>query len=134
MKRLAIILKGDHTLHELVTGILAVNLILAAGAFLADDRAKALYAVAAGTVCALVYIIHMAVTIDDAMCLDEKGAVAQMRKQMLIRYLFVCVVCGIALYYRIADPVFLVLSVLSVKAGAYLQPLVHKIYSRRSDN
>lgn len=134
MNRLKIILKEDHTLHELMIGITAVNIVIALIALFVNDRRSALCAVAIGFVCALVYVTHMAVTIDDALCLDEKGAVAQTRKQMVIRYLFVCVVVATSLYFKIADPIFLALSVLSVKAGAYIQPLVHKIFSRRTDN
>ena len=133
MNRLKIILKEDHTLHELMAGIAAINLILAAAALFPADRQKALCAVAIGFACSLFYVIHMAVTIDDALCLDEKGAIAETRKQMVIRYLFVCVVVGVSLYFKAADPVFLVLSVISVKAGAYIQPLVHKLFSRRTD-
>ena len=134
MNRLKIILKEDHTLHELMVGITAVNLILAAATFFATDRQKALCAVAIGFVCAILYVIHMAVTIDDALWLDEKGAITETRKQMVIRYLFVCVIVGVSLYFKAADPVFLVLSVISIKAGAYIQPLVHKIFCRRTDN
>ena len=134
MNRLKIILKEDHTLHELMIGITAVNLILAGVALFVNDTRKALYAVLIGYVCALVYVTHMAVTIDDALCLNEKDAVFQTRKQMVIRYMFVCAVVGVSMYFAAADPVFLVLSVISVKAGAYIQPLVHKVLNRRTDN
>ena len=134
MNRLKIILKEDHTLHELMIGITAINLILAVAAFFVSDHRRAFTAVAIGLLCDLVYVIHMAVTIDDALCLDEKGAVVQTRKQMVIRYLFVCVVAGASFFFDIVNPVFLVLSIISIKAGAYAQPLVHRIINRRTDN
>ena len=134
MNRLKIILKEDHTLHELMIGITAVNLILAVIAAFTGERQKALCAVAVGLITALIYAVHMAVTIDDALYLDEKGAVFQTRKHTLIRYLAVCVIVGTCLYLKVADPIFLILSVMSVKAGAYIQPLVHKILCRRTDN
>ncbi|MCR5301483.1 MAG: hypothetical protein K6E49_03485 [Lachnospiraceae bacterium] len=133
MNRLKIILKEDDTLHELMIGITAINLVLAVAALFVSDRRHALYAVAIGLVCGLVYVTHMAVTIDDVLCLDEKGAVAETRKQMAVRYLFVCVVTGACFYFKIAHPVFLVLSILSIKAGAYVQPLIHRILNRRND-
>ncbi|MCR5831380.1 MAG: nuclear envelope integral membrane protein [Lachnospiraceae bacterium] len=130
MNRIKIILKEDRTLHEMLLGIVAVNIILAVVAMFVPNRQQALYAVLIGTVTAAVYVIHMAVTMDDAMNLDEKSAVVQVRKQMAVRYLIVCVVVGTSLYFRIADPIFLVISVITIKAGAYLQPTIHKILKR----
>ena len=130
MNRIKIVLKEDHTLHEMLLGITAVNILLVIIAVFVPDRQKALCGVLIGTVTALIYVIHMAVTVDDALNLDEKGAVAEVRKQMVIRYLFVCVVAGVSLYYGIADPIFLVISVITIKAGAYLQPTIHKILKR----
>ena len=131
MKRLLIILKENHTLHEMMIGIVFVNIILAVIACFVNDRQQAITGVAIGLAVALVFVIHMAVTLDDALCLDEKGAVVETRKQMIIRYIFVCIVAAVSLYYKVADPVFLVLSILTIKAGAYLQPTVHRILNRR---
>ncbi len=133
MKRLAIILKENHTLHEMLAGILTVNCLLAMIALFVSNRKPALFGVLIGSITAVIYVIHMAVTVDDAMCLDEKGAAYQMRKQMIIRYLVVCVIAGGSLYLKIADPVFLVISILTIKAGAYLQPTIHKIINRQEE-
>ncbi|MBO4890326.1 MAG: hypothetical protein J5574_04975 [Lachnospiraceae bacterium] len=130
MNRIKIVLKEDHTLHEMLLGIAAANILLAIVAALVPNRQQALMGVLTGTVIAAVYVIHMAVTMDDAMNLDEKGAVAQVRKQMIIRYLFVFALGGAVLYFKIAHPVFLVLSIITIKAGAYLQPVIHKILKR----
>ena len=133
MNRLKIILKEDRTLHEMMTGIAAINAVLALVAAFMSDRRSALCAVAIGTFIALVYVIHMAVTIDDALNLDEKGAVSQVRKHMIIRYVFVCVVFATSVYFKVAHPIFLTLSVLSIKAGAYMQPFIHGLFNRRKD-
>ena len=134
MNRLRIILRDNHTLHEMMIGIVAVNAILAIIALFISDRKPALTAVAIGTLTAIIYTIHMAVTVDDALCLDEKGAAAEFRKNMLIRYAFVCVVVAVSFYTKVAHPIFLVLSVITIKAGAYLQPSAHKLIRRRKDN
>ena len=134
MNRLRIILRENHTLHEMMIGIIAVNAVLAVIAFFVSDRKTALTAVAIGMLTALIYTIHMAVTVDDALCLDEKGAAAELRKNMLIRYAFVCVVVAVSVYTKAAHPIFLVLSVITIKAGAYLQPFVHKLLCGREDN
>ena len=133
MNRLKIILRENHTLHEMMLGIIAANAVLAVAAMFADDRKKALTAVLIGAATALIFVIHMAVTVDDALCLDEKGAAGAMRKQMIIRYVFVCVVVAVCSYFRITHPVFLIISIITIKAGAYLQPTIHKILCRRYD-
>lgn len=111
----------------MLIGAVFINMILAVIALFVTDRKHALYAVLIGTLTVVFYLIHMAVTVDDALCLDEKGAAVQLRKNMVIRYVIVCIVVGVSLYFKIADPVFLVISVITIKAGAYLQPTVHKI-------
>ena len=130
MKRLRIILKENQTLHEMMIGIVSVNVILALLALLVKYRRAALFAVLIGCALAVVFVIHMAVTLDDALNLDEKGAASVMRKQMIIRYVFVCAVFAAAVYFKIADPIFLTLSVITVKAGAYLQPTIHRLLNR----
>ena len=131
MNRLRIILKENRTVHEMIAGIVIADAVLAIIALFMEDRRSALLGVLIGCIIAVVFVIHMAVTIDDALCLDEKGAVSVMRKQTLVRYAFVCAAVALSLYFKIADPIFLVLSVIMIKAGAYMQPAVHKIFSRR---
>lgn len=110
------------------------NIVLAVIAIFVPDRRHAFYAIACGLAISLLYVIHMAVTLDDALNLDEKSAVSEVRKHMVIRYVLTGVAVGAVLYFHIADPVFLVLSVITIKAGAYLQPFVHKLLGRRDSN
>lgn len=126
MNRLRIILSSNRTLHEMLIGVALSNIvILLIGLIACQDKIKAIIGVVAGCAVAVVYLVHMAVTIDDALCLDEKGAAAQMRKNMMIRYLIVCVIVGGVCYFEIANPVLCVLSCLTVKTGAYMQPIIH---------
>ncbi len=134
MKRLKIILRDNHTLHEMMIGIACVNIGLAIIAIFVSDTRKALCGVAIGAATAIYYVIHMAVNLDDALCLDEKGAASQMRKHMIIRYVVVCAVVAISTYFKTVNPVFLILSIITIKAGAYLQPTIHKFFGRRWDN
>ncbi len=133
MNRLKIILRDNHTLHEMLLGIVLINIVPAVIALFVSDTKRALLGVAIGAATAMVYTIHMAVTVDDALCLDEKGAASVMRRQMIIRYLFVCVVVALCSYFGITHPVFLIISVITIKAGAYLQPTIHKFLCRRYD-
>ena len=56
-----------------------------------------------------------------------------MRRNMIIRYVFVCVVVALSTYFKIVNPVFLILSIITIKAGAYMQPTIHKLFGRRWD-
>ena len=134
MKRLRIILQENKTLHEMLIGVLTANLvILLIGLIACTDRPMAALGVAEGAAVAVFYCIHMAVTIDDALCLDERGAASVMRKNMLIRYMVVCVVVAVVCYTEYGNPVLCIFSCLTVKLGAYLQPVVHKILNRSED-
>lgn len=131
MNRLKIILATNKTLHEMLIGIAVSNvLLLLITLIVTTDKSSGCTGVLIGTIVALIYCIHMAITIDDALYLDEKGASVQMRKHMLIRYTGVCIVVALSCYFKIGNPICIVLSCLSVKFGAYMQPLVHKILNR----
>lgn len=132
MNRIRIILIENHTLHEMLIGIVLSNFFLALiGVILSEDKMKALIGVCCGMVIACIYVIYMAVSIDDALCLDEKGAAASMRKHMLIRYALVFVLAGCVCYFQIGSPVLCILGILTVKLGAYMQPGIHKIIKWR---
>lgn len=132
MNRIRIILTENHTLHEMLIGIVFSNVILAiVGVIIASQKKEALLGVLFGMIIACFYVIHMAVTIDDALCLDEKGAATEFRKNMLIRYAVVFIVGGAVCYFGLANSVLCILSILTIKAGAYLQPVVHKIIKWR---
>lgn len=134
MNRLRIILKENDTLKEMFLGIIFSNLVLLLIAVIvSNNKLIALLGVIEGMVIAIIYSVHMAVTIDDALNLDEKGAMAQMRKSMLVRYFGVCILVGLICYFRIGDPIFCILSCLTIKLGAYLQPTVHKFINRSKD-
>lgn len=135
MNRLRIILRENKTLHEMLIGVLAANiLILLIGLVACDDKLMAAIGVAEGAAVAVFYCIHMAVTIDDALCLDERGAASVMRKNMLIRYMVVCVVVAVVCYTEYGNPVLCIFSCLTVKLGAYLQPVIHRILNRSTNN
>lgn len=135
MNRIRIILAENTTLHEMLLGIVVSNLLLSIIAMIfSENRMDSCLGVLVGTIVAIIYCIHMAVTIDDALCLDEKGASQQMRKHMLIRYFFVCVVVAAACIFKTGNPIFIILSCITVKMGAYMQPLIHKILKRSKES
>ena len=134
MNRLRIILTENETLHEMLLGIGFCNLLLLLiGLIVCTDKRSAALGVLIGFLVACFYAIHMAVTIDDALCLDERGAAAVLRKNMLIRYAVVCLVVAAIGYFRFANPILCIFSCLTIKPGAYMQPFVHSKILKRSD-
>lgn len=71
--------------------------------------------------------IHMAYCIELTVCLDEKGANSYVRKTTIIRYIAVCVLLVVLALSKIGDPVSYVIGALSLKVGAYFQPIVNKL-------
>lgn len=134
MNRLKIILRENETLHEMLLGIGFANLIiLIIGLIICKNKVDAAIGVLVGCFVAVFYVIHMAVTIDDALCLDEKGAAAVLRKNMLIRYGVVCLVVALISYFELCNPILCIFSCLTIKIGAYLQPVIHNKILKRSD-
>lgn len=134
MNRIRIILRENTTLWEMLIGVAVSDLLLLIGALIfTDDKLMSSLGVIEGMILACYYCIHMAVAIDDALCLDEKGATAQMQKHMIIRYVVVCVTVALVAILHIGDPIFCVVACLFVKIGAYMQPFVHKILHRSEE-
>lgn len=134
MNRIRLILTENRTLHEMLIGILVSNFVIALiGVIVSSQKVQALLGVLFGMMIACFYVIHMAVTLDDALCLDEKGASTEIRKNMLIRYFVTFVVAGCVCYFKWGNPVLCILSILTIKTGAYLQPVIHKLINGGED-
>lgn len=134
MNRIKIILSTNRTLHEMLIGVAFCNVVLLCiGLVFCKDKGSAVIGLICGMLTACFYTIHMAITIDDAFDLDAKGAMAQMRKQMMIRYVVVCVVVALVSYFEIGNPILCIFAILTTKLGAYLQPVVHKILFRSDE-
>ena len=134
MNRVKIILRENRTLHEMLVGLLLSDIvILIIGLVFAKAKGLAFLGVLEGFLVACFYVIHMAVTLDDTMCLDEKGAMSQMRKHMMIRYAIVCIVVALVSHFGLGNPILCIFSILTVKLGAYLQPVVHRKLTRSEE-
>ncbi len=57
---------------------------------------------------------------------DEGTAQGYIRKQGLIRYGVIVAAFGILMFTDVADPLAAFLGIMGLKAGAYLQPFLHK--------
>ncbi len=125
--------RGNETLREMIPGILAygllIQIIVAVFFPLRLYRAIGLWA---GIFCGVAMAVHMAFCLEKVVMLDEKGATAYARKTTLIRYGCVCLVLLLIAFLKVGDPVTMVLGILGLKIGAYLQPFVHSIIRKFS--
>ena len=122
-------------LLEMSGGVVLYNLLLGALAWVflpgfSYPVIPALRGLLAGAVGAVLMLIHMAVTIERALdsqneSYANKFTVARglIRKLVLVAALFFC--------WRVfrVDPLAAVIGAMGMKAGAYLQPLTHRIFA-----
>lgn len=85
-----------------------------------------------GVMLSVMMVIHMSISIEQAMCFNEKGADKHVKKTAVIRL----VVCGIALiiFAALASKciVGMLFGIMALKVSAYIQPLTHKVLARKS--
>lgn len=79
-----------------------------------------------GIIAALITILHLSVTLDKALDLGEGGAKKHMVIQNLVRYFVLTIFLVVLMITDFANPLAAFLGLMGVKAGAYLQPLLHK--------
>lgn len=120
--------KENKTLRELVYGIivfgLIIQVILAIFFPPVVFRAVGLWI---GVLCGVGMAVHMAYCLETLVLLDEKGATAYAKKTSVIRYMVVCVILAATAISGIGDPISFVFGIIGLKAGAYMQPLTHKV-------
>lgn len=126
-----VLIPGDpdgakKVLKELLTGILLYGILvqLIPVWFLADKAAysRALWL---GIIMAVLMALHMYRTLERAL---DNGAGAQKSvvTNSMLRYLAVIVVLVAVQYTGIGSPVVTFIGIMGLKAGAYMQPFVHK--------
>ena len=122
------LLKENETLRELLFGILFFGLF--AQILLAVFTERRLYhaiGLWTGILVACIMAVHMAVTLNDAVSLGEKGAAGYLQKKSVIRYVLVCALIVVLGITDFGNPVTYFLGVMGLKIGAYLQPVTHKL-------
>lgn len=86
-----------------------------------------------GIVAALVTTLHLSVTLEKALDLGEGGAKKHMVIQNLVRYFVLIIFLGLLMITDFANPLAAFLGLMGVKAGAYLQPLLHRLIGKMSN-
>lgn len=118
---------AQKTLKELLLGIVLYGFLLQMIPiwFLTDKVAYSL-ALWIGIVTAICMALHMYRTLERALSYTD-GAQKTVVVNSLLRYAMAMVVLLIVQYRGIGSPIVTFLGIMGLKAGAYLQPFVHKI-------
>ena len=74
---------------------------------------------------------HMYWSLDMALGLGEKGATKKLVLHNTLRYLVFVGITFLVMVTDIANPVACVFGILGMKAGAYLEPVLEKLYQNR---
>lgn len=124
-------IKNNITLLEMWVGTILFGVLCQISVvwFLKD---KAGYSIGLwlGIVAALMTILHLSFSLNKALDLGEAGAKKHMVIQNLVRYFVLIIFLGILMITDFANPLAAFLGLMGVKAGAYLQPLVHKVFGK----
>lgn len=122
--------KMNPTLKELLIGIFVWGLLIGGIAvWFAASRISFVLSLAVGVAGAAGMALHMCSFIEDSLELAQKDAVRHMRKGTVLRTLAALVLFVLA--WRLHGSVVGVfLGLLTLKLGAYSQPLVHRAVER----
>ena len=85
-----------------------------------------------GVVLSLIMIIHMAISIEQAMCFNEKEAYKHVKKTTAMRMLLCMTVLVVVGITNVGNIIATLFGVMALKVSAYIQPLTHKVLDRKS--
>lgn len=126
-------------IKEMSVGVILYNVVLGAAALLFLNNASypvmpVLKGLCVGAAAAIMMLIHMAETTERALSSgDPEYAKKATIAQSLIRRLVFLAAVVLCWYVLKADPLAVVIGAMGLKAGAYLQPLLHRISGAREE-
>ena len=120
---------------EVSAGIIVFTVVVMVGAFFIYPESSVFAGLFLGMVVALAMFLSMALVLEHSMKTMNPGTV-QKRSVIstVVRYL-VLIIILVVIITRFSDqinPVALVIGVLGLKAGAFLQPVIHRIAARKT--
>lgn len=121
----------SSVLKELILGILLCGLIFQISlVWLADSKLLYTTGLWIGVGISAFMAIHMNHSIENALDMPEEDAAGYSRKMYALRTAVVLVLFGAACYFRLGNVVAIFLGLFTLKFGAYLQPILHKMMQK----
>ena len=123
----------NEALPGLVLGIIIYGILLQVTVvWLVDDKLRYSTGLWIGIGCALFMAIHMAMSIEDAVCIGtEDGAKKKTIASAMFRYVVVLVVLVVMCYFHLGSILPAFFGVLGLKFSAYAQPLLYRLRKKR---
>ncbi len=122
---------SNETLLEMWLGTVLFGVVCQVGpVWFLKDKSGYSIGLWLGIVAALLTILHLSVSLDKALDLGEGGAKKHMVTQNLVRYFVLIIFLVVLMITDFANPLAAFLGLMGVKAGAYLQPVLHKVFGR----
>lgn len=123
----------NEALPGLVLGIIIYGVLLQVTVvWLVDDKLRYSTGLWIGIGCALFMAIHMAMSIEDAVCIGtEDGAKKKTIASAMFRYVVVLVVLVVMCYFHLGSILPAFFGVLGLKFSAYAQPLFYRLRKKR---
>ncbi len=121
----------NRTLLEWRSGILVCGLLMwGIGSLIVSEKGKYAISLWLGILAAFVCTWHMYRSLDRALDYDEATAQKRIYSSYLVRYFALAAFLAVVCMTGLADPIPVFLGILTLKLGAYLQPLLHKLFNK----
>lgn len=123
----------NPVLPQLIVGILLYGIVIQiTGMWFVNDKQAYTLGLWIGIALAIGMAINMAIVILDAVdAAATTGRTVRTGFWSVLRYVVVVGVFVAAWYFELANPLIMFLGLMGLKVSAYLQPMFHKIISRR---
>lgn len=122
--------KIDTTLLEMCLGIVLYGIVCQIVILFFSAEPRHSIGLWIGIAMAVAGSVHMWWAIDRSLDMASKDASKTVAVQVMVRYFALAVILIILAISEIASWLFAFLGYMGMKAGAYMQPFVHKISSR----
>lgn len=120
-----------RTVLELILGIAAFGILFEGmGILFVKDKISYSVGILCGVVIAILLMLHMAYTLNDALDWDEDHAKKSVRRSAVLRYFGVALVMMVLAYFKIGNIISCFLGIMTLKTAAYTQPFVHKLINK----
>lgn len=124
-------IQNNGTLMEMWAGAVFFGLLCQVSiVWFLKDKAGYSFGLWLGIAASLLTILHLSVSLEKALDLGEGGAKKHMVIQNLVRYFVLIVFLVVLMITDFANPLAAFLGLMGVKAGAYLQPFLHKVIGK----
>lgn len=124
-------MKKNNILLELLVGIILSGVVMQVIVLLTlEDYLYNAIGLWSGIAVACFMAIHLKRSIEDSLDLGEEGAVKYARKAYATRMLVTVAIMLIVIYFKLGNPITLVVGIFPLKISAYLQPYMHKLFLR----